>query len=474
MRRELIPIVDEFLSDGSMHDIGRCYDTHYVYSVRKWQNSAKGAIVDWYDINEEIDTEGNSLYVKEGGRHLGHRDSLQFVRSEIDLVRKQETYPGLSDWDMWKQCPLVAEGIVARFVKIDFTDRDYPAMFEAYYEMEKSFYAKERKMTDPNTFNVNLDDEFANDYHLSQEKEKIEFSLKNLLPYLHEEEHTIIRSTAEAYINFVKSKANKTTEPQNEGNRACEKTDNRQNKGNGWRNDNASQKRKKGEQDYSRYSFKLNVNNKKLEHLYVLLSQENVEGKSFIDGDLQKENEATKCLQMDKKVLRDYKPVHIDQMLFNLVFAGIETDVRIVWRADAVELRYFINTLYNYKVNGKRLLEKSGKGPGLMQIVRARFMNGKPRKVFDERTGKKVETSEPIEFEEDAFSHYSKNNTVSNPSVLDAIISKIAPPKDKTDVEEIEEETNPANYGIRPPSEAKQLGEDLRDTSHKGKTNRDY
>lgn len=214
MRRELIPIVDEFLSDGSMHDIGRCYDTHYVYSVRKWQNGAKGAIVDWYDINEEIDTDGNSLFVKEGGCHLGHRDSLQFVRSEIDLVRKQETYPGLSDGDMWKQCPLVAEGIIARFVKIDPTDRDYPAMFEAYYEMEKAFYVRLRRMDDQFSFKANLEDEFANDYHLSQEQENIKYSLRHLLPFLEEREHSLIIWTAKAYIEYVKSRTTKTIEPQ--------------------------------------------------------------------------------------------------------------------------------------------------------------------------------------------------------------------------------------------------------------------
>ena len=226
---------------------------------------------------------------------------------------------------------------------------------------------------------------------------------------------------------------------------------------------------KKPNSDYSRYSFRLNVKGKQLEDLYLMLSKRDDKGKRFIDGDLQNYNEATKCLSLDKEYLKQYKPVDVDKMLFNQVFAGIETDVRIVWRADAVELWYFINTLNNYKVNGKRFLEKSGTGPGLMQIVRARFMNGKTRKVLDERTGKEIETTEPIEYGEEAFSHYSKKNSVSDPSVLDAIIRKIAPPRDKTDKEEIEEDLNPLKYGIKPPSEAEQLGEDLRDTSHKGK-----
>lgn len=184
---------------------------------------------------------------------------------------------------------------------------------------------------------------------------------------------------------------------------------------------------------------------------------------------MQNFNEATKCLPLDKEDIKHYKPVDIDKMLFNQVFAGIETDVRIVWRADAVELWYFINTLYNYMVNGKRLLDKSGSGPGLWQIVRFRFMNGKSRKVLDERTGKEVETDEPIEFGEDAFRKYSQKNSLSDPSVLDAIIRKIAPPRDKSDKEVIEEDLNQLKYGIKPPSEAEQLGEDLRDTSHKSK-----
>lgn len=224
-----------------------------------------------------------------------------------------------------------------------------------------------------------------------------------------------------------------------------------------------------GPKDYSRYSFKLNAKDKQLENLYLMLSKQDDKGERFIDGDMQNFNEATKCLPLDKEDIKHYKPVDIDKVLFNQVFAGIETDVRIVWRADAVELWYFINTLYNYMVNGKRLLDKSGSGPGLWQIVRFRFMNGKSRKVLDERTGKEVETDEPIEFGEDAFRKYSQKNSLSDPSVLDAIIRKIAPPRDKSDKEVIEEDLNQLKYGIKPPLEAEQLGEDLRDTSHKSK-----
>lgn len=226
---------------------------------------------------------------------------------------------------------------------------------------------------------------------------------------------------------------------------------------------------KKEISDYSRYSFQLNVKDKQLESLYLLLSQRDDKGKRFIDGDLQKNNEVKKCIPLSQEEIKGIKPVDIDKMLFNQVFSGKETDVRIVWTGDAVELWYFIDTLYNYRVNGIRLLDKSGSGPGKWQIVRNRFMNGKPRKVLDERIGKEVETSEPIEFEKDAFSHYSNKNSLSDPSLLDAIIRKIAPPRDKNEKEIIEEDTNPGRYGIKPPKSAKQLEGDLHDTDHSSK-----
>ena len=226
---------------------------------------------------------------------------------------------------------------------------------------------------------------------------------------------------------------------------------------------------KKENSDYSRYSLKLNIKDRQLESLYLLLSTRDDKGKRFIDGDLQKNNEVKKCLPLSPEEIRERKPVDIDKMLFNQVFSGQDTDVRIVWIGDAVELWYFISTLYNYKVNGKRLLDKSGTGPGLWEIVRYRFMNGKPRKVLDERTGKEVETSEPIEFDEDAFAHYSKKNSLSDSSILDAIIRKIAPPRDKNDKESIEEDTNPEKYGVKLPKSTAQLDGDFHETNHHGK-----
>lgn len=225
---------------------------------------------------------------------------------------------------------------------------------------------------------------------------------------------------------------------------------------------------KKPIKDHSRYSFRLNVNTKQLENLYLMLSRRDDKGKRFIDGDLQKNNEVAKILPLSHEEIKQLKQIDIDKMLFNQVFIGNETDVCIVWTGDAVELWYFINTLYNYKVNGKRLLEKSGKGPGIWQIVQHRFLNGKSRKVLDERTGKMVDTSEPIEFEEDAFTHYSKKNSLGDSSTLDAIIRKIAPPRDKNDKEVIEEDLDPRKYGIKSPTSAEQLEGDFHETNHHG------
>ena len=140
-------------------------------------------------------------------------------------------------------------------------------------------------------------------------------------------------------------------------------------------------------------------------------------------------------------------------------------------------LWYFIYTLNNYKVEiGRegekrvvRLLEKSGVGPGLFEIVRSRFMNGKKRKEFDERTCKMVETSEPIEYKKNAFSKYSKANSPHDTSVVDAIIDKIAPPRVMSDKESIDEETDPWKYGIKTPKNSTELGGNFHDTNHKGK-----
>lgn len=236
---------------------------------------------------------------------------------------------------------------------------------------------------------------------------------------------------------------------------------------------------KKSNLDYSRYSFRLNVNDKKLENLYVLLSKRDDKGNRFIDGDLMKNNDVDDEIMSNVKAIKDesMRNTAINKYLFNQVFSGQETDVRIVWTSDANKLWYFFNTLYNYMVEIERggekvvvrLLEKSGAGPGMFEIVRSRFMNGKKRKVLDERTGKMIETSEPIEYEENAFNKYSKANSPHDTSILDAIINKIAPPRVMNDKEAIDEETDPWKYGIKIPKEPIGLEGDFHDTSHKGK-----
>lgn len=341
MTRELSPLEKDMQeSEASISDIGRCFnDTNlYIYSVRKWKNGEIGAIVDFYEIVEDVDSEGNSLYVKEKYRYLGHRDNLYFVNSETNLLQDHDYY------ELWRRCPLVAEGIIARYVKTSIIDRSYPEMFETYYTMEMTFYALDRKRIDPYSFDINLEEEFANGIHLREEQKKIEFSLQHLLPFLKESQHAQIEIMADAYIKFVKSKATISIDSQT--------------------NENDGRKRKpskKSKKNYSNYSFLLNIDSRKLDALYLMLSKRDDTGKSFIDGDLQKYND-TKCLQLDNEYIKQLNPVDINKMLFKQVFLGKETDVQIVWRGDAVELWYLIYSLSNYRVKGKMILEKSGSG----------------------------------------------------------------------------------------------------------------
>lgn len=444
-RRILSPYVKDMqTSDASMFNIGRCWGTMYLYTVCMWENGAKGAIVDLYDASDELDSDGKSLFGI-------HHEYLSFVDCEIDLERELESSSGLTD--LTKRCPLVAEGIIAHFVKVEPKDRNYPEMFKAYYDNEKALYSQDRMRRDPYSFDENLDVKFDNGVHLREERNRIKSSLHNLLPYLKESQHAQIKNVADAYIKYIKSKATKTVSSQT--------------KDKGRRSLNSSQKDKK---DYSRYSFNLNIEKRKLENLYVLLSTRDDEGKRFIDGDLQKYNDAVKYLPLSEEKIKYYnevKPGAVNMMLFNTVFSGQETDVRIVWTGDAIELWYLIKALKKYKVNGKSLLDKSGSGPGIWQLVCYRFLNGKSRKVLDASTHEEYETSEPIEFEAEAFRHYSKKNSLRDTSILDAIINKIAPQRDKTFEEEFYEETNPDKYGIKAP--AQEFNEGFRDTNHKNK-----
>ena len=357
--------------------------------------------------------------------------------------------------------PIVATGIVAyclhnrKFKNIlfkklrlsSFLPQSIKQQFNEYTEGLFEKYREEREQ-EPDSWRCNIEAEFYTNYILPHTISRNDES-KALFEYLTPKDCQYIQNLMNEYVLYLETKKKEFSD------------------------DRVKPESRKADKKvisyYSRYSFQLNVKNKQLESLYLLLSQRDDKGKRFINGDLQNNNEVKKCIPLSQEEIKGIKPVDIDKMLFNQVFSGKETDVRIVWTGDAVELWYFINTLYNYKVDGKRLLSKSGAGPGIWQIVRNRFMNGKPRKVLDERTGKEVETSEPIEFEEDAFSHYSKKNSLSDPSLLDAIIRKIAPPRDKSDKEIIEEDSDPGKYGIKPPTSVEQLEGDLRDTNHHGK-----
>lgn len=211
MKVVLSPLECDLTVEPSIFSIGRIMEgtNWYSYGICKWANGLQGAIIDFNDATDDVDAEGKSLI------HTGDgRDFLQFVSSDIDLVRESENVFGLND--LSRRCPLVASGIIARFVKIDITKRNYPAMFEAYYEMEKKFYVLDHQRRDPFSFSKNLEDEFVNGAHLRIESKSIEFSTENLFPFLKERDRSIIKRMAEAYIEFVKSKAIKKTNPEEE------------------------------------------------------------------------------------------------------------------------------------------------------------------------------------------------------------------------------------------------------------------
>ena len=233
--------------------------------------------------------------------------------------------------------------------------------------------------------------------------------------------------------------------------------------------------------DYSCRSFILNINRAKLELFYSLLSERDKRGKSYIDGDMQQHNDVRRALKAYsdedyKSIIKDTKPKDIDKMLFNMVFSGQDTDVCIVWRANANELLYLIDTMHNSMVEveekGRRvkkpLLEWMS-GPRIWELTRFRFLNGKARRKTDDRTGKSVMVDDPIDFKKDAFEahNYPKNTTA-----LDDIINKIAPNRFISDHEEIQNvfkekasyrENNKSSLG-----ELKSEG-NFRDTNHKSK-----
>lgn len=211
MKVVLSPLECDLTEEPSIFCIGRIMEgtNWYSYGICKWANGLQGAIIDFADATDDVDAEGKSLI------HTGDgRDFLYFVSSDIDLVRESEKVYGLAD--IRQKCPLVATGIIARFVKIDITKRNYPAMFESYYEMEKKFYVLDHQRRDPFSFSKNLEDEFVNGAHLRIESKSIDFSTENLFPFLKERDRSTIKRMAEAYIEFVKSKAIKKSNSEEE------------------------------------------------------------------------------------------------------------------------------------------------------------------------------------------------------------------------------------------------------------------
>jgi len=206
---------------------------------------------------------------------------------------------------------------------------------------------------------------------------------------------------------------------------------------------------KKVKPDMAKYSFILNVEDRKMDLLYRLLSEKDEKGKQLIDPDMMSHNDIKQIVGEDKEdYIKSIKRNNKDKidakdiieslniMLFKQVFLGQETDVRIVWRGDANELLYLIDNMNKYKVKKEEgyvfLLDRKKPGPKLWQLTRLRFMNGKEHKVIDERTNKETLTNEPIEFDKDAFAakNYPKDTTR-----LNDILDKIAPER-YMDIEE--------------------------------------
>ena len=209
---------------------------------------------------------------------------------------------------------------------------------------------------------------------------------------------------------------------------------------------------KKVNPDRAKCSFKLNVDEKKIDLFYRLLSGKDNKGKQLIDPDMMSHNDIKQIVGEDteeyiKSINRtnnnkiDAKDIieSLNIMLFKQVFLGQETDVRIIWRGDANELLYLIDKMSKYKVKKREgyvlLLDRKKPGPKIWQLTRLRFMNGKERKVMDERTDKETLTNEPIEFDEDAFAAHNYPKDITR---LNDIIDQIAPEKFMNIEEEIQ------------------------------------
>lgn len=243
-----------------------------------------------------------------------------------------------------------------------------------------------------------------------------------------------------------------------------------------------------GIKDYSRYSFKI-AEELKLWDFYHLLTKHEKGKMAYIDDMKEHVQNLQTALGISKTELEHETDIEINVNLFRKVFSGTETDVRIVWRRDANELLYLIDSMQKYYIevtrNGKTQcvpLLRSPQGIGIWELTHFRFMNGKPRKELDERTGKMVDVFTPIEFKDDAFSHqnYPKKKSC---EAIDDIISKIAPPRAESISEEIQTQMNSlgnfeerdnnldGNYNNDTDEQLARLSDEghFRDTTHKGK-----
>ncbi len=418
----------------------------FFYYYDGWANGKIGAIT---DVN------GNNVY----------RFYEANINSSGKLIQDEHPIP--------EKHPIVATGIIAYWLHCrpnsdrlstlfhHNEEKAFIDIFTDYTENKLKRYKEFREKEDPSSWRHNLEQEFYDDFIIPHEKSLNQMSMA-LLDFVNPSDRILICRIIEEYMLYLETF--KTVVDNNNINERCQPKE------------QPKKVRSKGKKDYERFSFVLHLIDKKIELLYELLAQKNKEGKQFIDGDMSKHNDIKKALELTEAEYKEYvqnlTPDDLNKTLFKQVFSGKETDVVIIWKANANELLYLIDTLHNKYIerNGKsiRLLDCNS-GPGIWELTRFRFMNGKPRKILDERTGKQIDSYDPIKFDRSAFSHH---NFPKNTTLLDNIIEEIAPRSIKSINEEIHEDFN--SLGKFRNDNSNSLGElkaegDFRDTNHKNK-----
>lgn len=203
---------------------------------------------------------------------------------------------------------------------------------------------------------------------------------------------------------------------------------------------------------YARYSFKLTPPKKykqRISEFLTWLHDELVEKKFITDISAVKLDEALAHLINLKEK---------NQLAFNAVFSGADTDYHIVWIGAANALGYFINQLESRGVLSWK------QGPRKWQVTRNRIWQRKKNQIIDEETGKKSYSYIYQPFPEKAF---DKNNVPKDTTKLDRILDAIAPIKQAEDDIEQEFRENAQYESNNTNSRGRMLSSGYRDRSHK-------